>query len=235
MNVLNTTALLNAIATYDDNYIKNIYIYRREEYLEFCKNLSVTHAFCKAQINCNGLYNDTIINFWRTIMHINHIETDNNMDGNFIDLKNLPKYITETINSTDHNHKDCLENYTSLWLTKHAKCVFFILTTSLALVSLSSYKLGEYFHVKEMAQNFISYVCNKYTSIISDPEKIMAVYYAAFLLTGVCTACYLVTQDYTKEYTINFFDWSKYKYRMLVSKKNIDNEEELDSVSLCAE
>lgn len=228
--------LIDAIKNYDYNYIQNLYVFRYNECLQLYNQVNVMHYLQQAQISCNGSYNEKIVRFWGVIVSINHLEmTKNDTIHEIVNTNKLPRYIMDVITNVYKNEKALLDTYTPLWRTKHSMIVLGIFALSTCTSVFSAYKIAVYLDIKNCAYEFLWSVYANCIDIFSDHQKLGLVGCAFSLLGSGSIMRYLLSQESTKDYVINFYDWSKYKYRNLVGwRKNARTTHE-DSVTLCPE
>lgn len=219
ITALKVTKLQTAIKHYDSNYIKNLYLYNKDLYFELCKQIAIIQAFCNAQYKSQKKFDDTKLNFWKTIHYINTLECSDDQKLYLpVELRILPQvYLTiiDEINM-DTNKAEYLKQHTPLWKTLNSFIVFGSLAFCVGGASVSIYKLSHQLQI----QNLINEVYKFALMVLADPNQLNMFVNFAILISTTCMFCLISKADYTKEYVCNFVDWTVYKYNCFLKKND---------------
>jgi hypothetical protein len=224
INTRTKNCFIKAITNHDANYIKNLYFYRKKEYLLLCSQIEVIHAFDCTQTKSLTVFNDSLLDFWRAVYYINEeVSNVHSTNHTAINLEKLPKYYLEIINQTDSMLYNKLENHTPLWYTKSNLCLLGLTCGCSTVAATSLYKTFVYFEVKDLAQNSCNWIWRKAQDIYSDFGQRAIATHILLSLSCVSLVAIIVQKDSTKEAVTNFLDWSQYKYRGLFPQTEIES------------
>ena len=224
INIRTKNRFIKAITNNDANYIKNLYFYRKKEYLLLCSQIEVISAFHSTQTKSLTVFNDSLLDFWKAVYYINEeVSNVHSTNHTAINLDKLPKYYLEIINQTDSMLYNKLENHTPLWSTKSNLCLFGLTCVCSTVTATSLYKTFVYFEVKDLGKNGCNWIWRKAQDIYSDLGQRTIAIHILLSLSCVSVIAIILQQDSTKEAATNFLDWSQYKYHSLFHPTEIES------------